>query len=284
MLRSSLRTPLIKRHIVPNFVGASFVSPSFLLFIVAANSNNFAATPFTPMRCYGYGKGERGTTRLSYEERIARRTPKTREQKQEAEQRMLEAEQYVDSELPDICQADQEKILAKAEHAVQKLFHPAQALFDVLVEMHGQQKPLSQLATIVKVSAREYDIVPNNHAFTSPILVRIPRYDNSLNAHKVGDKIRVTMPQMTRTKRVAVADYINDLGTKTKKHYMTVRRNAINHIDELGINDDAAAIRKEECEQIVKNCEDELEKKLEELSQSVLLAQDDEDDADGSVQ
>jgi ribosome recycling factor len=230
---------------------------------------------------HGFGGSEKGKPRISYEERMAKRIPKTREQKKEAEARLLEAEKYVDTELPDICTLEKEKILKKAEHSVQRLLHPIQALFDVPVEVNGQQKPLSQLATIVKVDARDYDIVPNSNAFTSPILLRISRYDSALNAHKTGEKIRVTVPQMTRSKRVAVAEHVKDLGTKTKKHFQLVRRHAINHIEDLKINDNTADVRKQECEEIIKTCEAELEEKLEELAQSVLMQTDEDDDVEG---
>lgn len=234
-------------------------------------------------RFHGYGRSERGKPRISYEERLAKRTPKTREQKQEAEARMLEAEKYVDTDLPDMCAAEQEKILKKAEHAVQRLLHPIQALFDVPVDISGQMKPLSQLATIVKVDARDYDVVPNSNSFTSPILLRISRYDSALNAHKTGEKIRVTVPQMTRAKRVAVADHVKDLGAKTKKHFQVVRRHAINHIEDLKLDQNTEEVRKQECEEIIKNCETDLEVKLEELAQSVLMTPDDDDAEGGNV-
>lgn len=254
-------------------------------FFSSSSSSTTTITPlqFQDIRHHGYGKSERGHTRLSFEEKLARKSGKAREDRRDTEKRQLESENYIDVELPDICAADQEKILAKAEAQTRKLLHPAQALFEVEVEIHGQMKPLSQLATIVKVAGREYEIIPNNSAFTSPILLRLPRYDSALNAHKEGDKIRVTMPQMTRAKRVAVADFIKDLGTKCKVHYQGVRRNAINFINDLQLAEDVTRVRTGEAEEIVKNCEKDLVKKLEEMAQEVLMAGNDEEEGDGQT-
>ena len=68
---------------------------------------------FQTIRCQGFGKHERGHQRLSYEEKMARRTPKSKDEKREAEKRQLESENYIDVELPDICAGDQERIIAK---------------------------------------------------------------------------------------------------------------------------------------------------------------------------
>ena len=281
----------IARRVACNAVlggGSGAVASSFITVTPSSTSNNIwsSSSPiqFAGIRHgYGFGKAQRGHQRLSYEEKMARRMPKSKEEKRDAEKRQLESENYIDVELPDGCAADQERIVGKAEAQLKKLLHPAQALFDVEVEIHGQKKPLSQLATIVKVAGREYEIVPNNSAFTSPILIRLPRYDSALNAHKEGDKIKVTMPQMTRAKRVAVADYIKDLASKTKPHFQAVRRNAINFIEDLSLPEDVTRMRSGEAEEIVKKCEADLVKQLEDMAQEVLLAGNDEDENDGTV-
>lgn len=249
-----------------------------------------AALPVAGLRFhgYGYGKSQRGGPRLSFEERLARRQGKTREQKQELEARNLAGEQYIDTELPDICTSEVEKVRGKAQEAVKRVFSPVSALHDVQVDVGGQMRPLSQLATIVKATPREYDIVASSSAFTSSIMQRLPRYDASLAPHKVDNtKVRVTIQPMTRARRENVAHHLRELGTRAHKQWQLIRRSAINHIEELHLNEDTEQLRKEESEAIVQKAQAELDKEIEDLAQEVLntstseVEEEAEDDASG---
>jgi ribosome recycling factor len=254
--------------------------------MLAAPAAALPAMMVAATRAYNsFGRSERGVQRKSFEEREAARIPKTREQKRESEARALDAERYVDAELPDLCKAETEKVVEKAAQIVRRLLHPDQALFDVTVDIAGQQKPLAQLATIVKASAREFDVVPNSGGFLSPILLRLSRYDSSLNARKMDNKVRLTVPQMTRNKRLAAADSIKELTAKSHKHFQLLRREAIARIDELALSDDVTRTRKAECEEIIKAEEASLAAAIDEQVQAVQQAASnaDEDDENGAA-
>jgi ribosome recycling factor len=129
--------------------------------------------------------------------------------------------------------------MARVDAIVQKLLHPTAAIEALQVEVSGAKKPILQLATIVKASARSIEIIPKSSAFATPILVRLTKHDKALAPRKEDAKITLTLPPLTRQRRAHAQEEIKAIQTDLANRMRLLRKHALLHVQELGLGEDA---------------------------------------------
>jgi ribosome recycling factor len=84
------------------------------------------------------------------------------------------------------------------------------AMFDSLrVEAYGVMNPVNQIASVSSPEARSIIIAPWDKGLLKDIEKAIRDSDMGLNPSNEGDKIRITIPQMTEESRKEIVKHLN---------------------------------------------------------------------------
>lgn len=207
---------------------AAVAAPAAVLHLAVPSATApLAATAFTVALRAAHNRraNDRGVKpkALSFEARAARLAGRTPEEKLGEREREDQAAALINMELPDDLQALQDKYVDEAKALLVKMANPAVALERLTIDVApGVSRPLLQLATVTKTSAKTLQLAPHDKTRISLLMQRLVRHDHSLVPSRVGDKISVTIEPVTREKRercvAEITELIDDYRAKLKAH------------------------------------------------------------------
>lgn len=132
-----------------------------------------------------FGGKERGGSqqRLTQDERRKRLAGKSPDEKRAAAEALEAAERFVAEEFPDDLASLIDKKQSQAQAVLTKLTNPVLALERVEVDVNGAKRPLMQLATVLKLSAKELSVTPHDPAHITHVRRRSStRRDTNVHA------------------------------------------------------------------------------------------------------
>jgi ribosome recycling factor len=110
--------------------------------------------------------------------------------------------------------------------------HPG-ILDQVHVEYYGSMVPLSQVANVALIDARNISVQPWEKGMGAKIEKAIRESDLGLNPSSQGDLIRVPMPALTEERRKELTKVVKNTGEDAKVAVRNVRRDANEHAKRL---------------------------------------------------
>jgi len=103
----------------------------------------------------------------------------------------------------------------------------------VLVEYYGSPVPVSQVANVGVVDARNLSVQPYEKNMVGPIEKAIRESDLGLNPVSMGDNIRVPMPALTEERRRDLTKVVRGEGEDAKVAIRNLRREANDALKKL---------------------------------------------------
>lgn len=209
--------------------------------------------PLVPALCVGYyiqldtnrttsfqarHYGPQDSRRLTFQERADKRENKNRLNRSERQSLQLEAEKIANIEFAEELEIEFGNAYAKAQQAALKITNMQRCLEAVEIDVGGRKVPLMQAAQIVKISPLELHVVPNQSAFTSPILQRLMRFDSTIAAQKDQNKIKLTLQRITTQRRDKAAADIKSISTDFSNKLKNVRTRYVKLLAGVGADDD----------------------------------------------
>jgi ribosome recycling factor len=110
--------------------------------------------------------------------------------------------------------------------------HPG-ILDQIHVEYYGSMVPLSQVANVSLIDARNISVQPWEKGMGAKIEKAIRESDLGLNPSTQGDLIRVPMPPLTEERRKELTKVVKNAGEDAKVAVRNVRRDANEHAKRL---------------------------------------------------
>ena len=110
--------------------------------------------------------------------------------------------------------------------------HPG-ILDQVHVDYYGSPVPLSQVANVSLIDARNISVQPWEKGMAAKIEKAIRESDLGLNPSAQGDVIRVPMPPLTEERRRELTKVVKNAGEDAKVAIRNVRRDANEHAKRL---------------------------------------------------
>src|SRR5690606_24328866 len=102
-----------------------------------------------------------------------------------------------------------------------------------LVEYYGSPVPVSQVANVGVVDARNLSVQPYEKNMVGPIEKAIRESDLGLNPVSMGDNIRVPMPALTEERRRDLTKVVRGEGEDAKVAIRNLRREANDALKKL---------------------------------------------------
>lgn len=103
----------------------------------------------------------------------------------------------------------------------------------VLVEYYGSPVPVSQVANVAVVDARNLSVQPYEKTMVGPVEKAIRESDLGLNPVPMGDNIRVPMPALTEERRRDLTKVVRSEGEDAKVAIRNIRREANDTLKKL---------------------------------------------------
>jgi ribosome recycling factor len=110
--------------------------------------------------------------------------------------------------------------------------HPG-ILDQVHIEYYGSMVPISQVANVTLIDARNISVQPWEKGMGAKIEKAIRESDLGLNPSSQGDLIRVPMPALTEERRKELTKVVKNAGEDAKVAVRNVRRDANEHAKRL---------------------------------------------------
>jgi ribosome recycling factor len=140
------------------------------------------------------------------------------------------------------------------------------ALLDrVQIDYYGQPTPLKQLATINVPEPRMLTIQPFDPTSIKSIEKAIQESDLGLTPSNDGKMIRLPMPQPNEERRKELVKIVRKLAEEGKVAVRNVRRDAMQHLQELTKNHEIGDDDERRAEERVQKLTDEHTKTIDEL-------------------
>ena len=140
------------------------------------------------------------------------------------------------------------------------------ALLDrINIEYYGQQTPLRQLATINVPEPRMLTIQPFDPNSVKTIERAIQESDLGLTPSNDGKLIRLPIPQLTEERRKELVKVVRKLAEEGKVAVRNVRRDVMQHLQELTKNHEIGDDDERRAEERVQKLTDEHTKTIDDL-------------------
>jgi ribosome recycling factor len=110
--------------------------------------------------------------------------------------------------------------------------HPG-ILDQVQVDYYGSMVPISQVANVSLIDARNISVQPWEKGMAQKVEKAIRESDLGLNPSSQGDLIRVPMPALTEERRKELTKVVKNAGEDAKVAVRNVRRDANEHAKKL---------------------------------------------------
>jgi ribosome recycling factor len=110
--------------------------------------------------------------------------------------------------------------------------HPG-ILDQVQVDYYGSLVPISQVANVSLIDARNISVQPWEKGMAQKVEKAIRESDLGLNPSSQGDLIRVPMPALTEERRKELTKVVKNAGEDAKVAVRNVRRDANEHAKKL---------------------------------------------------
>ena len=131
----------------------------------------------------------------------------------------------------------------------------------VQVEYYGAPTPLNQVAMVTAPTASQLVVEPFDPTALGDIEKALFESDIGMTPNNDGKKIRLNVPQLTEDRRKELAKTAKSLGEDGKKAIRNIRKTALDKIKKM-----KSAIG----EDVVKDKEDDLQKKVKEYEDEIL--------------
>ncbi|KAG8341763.1 hypothetical protein TRVL_07409 [Trypanosoma vivax] len=224
----------------------------------------------TLLRLKDVRRSDRGSARrLTFEERAERRAGKSREQRAAKENLLQEAETVINTDVPDELQLVFQQHLDRANVSAMKVLNMAKCLELLEVDVGGQKVLLTKAAQVLKTGATTLEIVPRNTTFSSSILQRVTRFDAALHVAKEQQKIKVSIPTVTTSRREKAVEEIQQTISSFRNKAKQLRSQASRALQEAGIEDAAARELHQQLDETINSFVDEKVVELEQLAADV---------------
>ena len=257
---------------LPGGLQTSFRTPGMVLPLV-----------FTVRTGFGFGRKQSGPTkRLSNDEKAARRaTQNDPEAKAELQSKRDEAADYADKLFPEELDGLLDSYRKKAQNAAAKLNNIGALLEKMEVDIQGKPKPMSQLATVERVSGTQYSVTPLKSAFLSPIGSALMRLDSGLNVSREGAKLIVKTPSMTRERRNRAASEIEDIIRDLQAKVSVRRTLGMTFIEDMRLEEVLTKSLTEEISEYCATALETIKDELKDLQEEIITAEvNQEEDAE----
>lgn len=106
-------------------------------------------------------------------------------------------------------------------------------LDQVMVDYYGSTVPITQVAKVSVVDARNLKVSPWEKPMFSPVEKAIREANLGLNPVNSGDTIRIPLPPLTEERRKEMAKMVRGAGENGKVAVRNIRRDAIADLKEL---------------------------------------------------
>jgi len=103
----------------------------------------------------------------------------------------------------------------------------------ITVDYYGTPTPLSQVANVTLIDARNIGVTPWEKKMAGTIEKAIRDSDLGLNPATSGDTVRVLMPPLTEERRKELIKVVRHEGENTRVAVRNVRRDAIHQLKDL---------------------------------------------------
>ena len=135
----------------------------------------------------------------------------------------------------------------------------------VMVDYHGTQTPLKQLATIHTAEARLLTVQPYDKNSLKAIERGIMESDVGLTPSNDGQIIRLTIPELTEERRKELVKVARSLAEEGKVALRNIRRDTMHDLRELRDAGEAGADDEHRAEEALQKITDEKVKELDGL-------------------
>jgi len=103
----------------------------------------------------------------------------------------------------------------------------------ITVDYYGTPTPLSQVANVTLIDARNIGVTPWEKKMTGTVEKAIRDSDLGLNPATSGDTVRVPMPPLTEERRKELIKVVRHEGESARVAVRNVRRDAIHQLKDL---------------------------------------------------
>jgi ribosome recycling factor len=142
------------------------------------------------------------------------------------------------------------------------------------VEAYGSMMPLNQCAAITVPEPTQLAIKPWDKGMVKAIEKSIVASNLGMAPNSDGQTIRLQLPALSQERRKQLVGQAKDEAEKTKVAMRNIRRDAIKHLETKGkeqkASEDLIKKSKEKIDAMLKDHEQQVEKKLAEKSKDIL--------------
>jgi ribosome recycling factor len=138
----------------------------------------------------------------------------------------------------------------------------------IVVEYYGAQTPLRQLATIHAPEARLLTIEPYDKSSIKAIERAIQESDIGLTPSNDGQRIRLTIPELTEDRRKDLVKVVRNLAEEGRVAIRNIRRDVMQDLRELRDAGEAGSDDEHRAEEALQKLTDEKTKELDALLKS----------------
>jgi len=140
----------------------------------------------------------------------------------------------------------------------------------VMVDYYGAPTPLKSLAGVSVPDAGTLIIIPFDKASIVDIEKAIQNSDLDLTPNNDGEKIRISVPQLTDQRRQELAKTVAKFGEESKVAVRNVRRDVTKASSKLGMSEDAEKDFKNQLQKLTDDMVKKIEKTTEEKEKELL--------------
>lgn len=141
---------------------------------------------------------------------------------------------------------------------------------DLPVDSYGTKTPLKQLASVSVPEPRMIIIQPWDRGTVGDIEKAIQGSDLGLNPANEGDKIRISLPQLTKESREELVKVVRERSEQAKIAVRNLREEAIEKAVTLGGGEDAVEGEKKKIQEKVDETNEKIEKMAKEKETEVM--------------